>query len=476
MATNKKAGSTSTEDASASGNPSLMNLLRSQGDPDSVQILGRGDLYDPEKVVGTGSVTLDYALGRGGVVRGKVMQVYGPPASGKSTVVLNMIANLHKWLTGPESYVVFFDAEFALDPELLGVLGVDPDRLPHIEPESLEDFINRATGLLVNIKEGKVPPVPMIVLDSVASIRSKEYDEKDADKRATMAPEARLWAERLPRLVKLADQVGCMIVLINQSREKKKSMPGGGEYIEYHTPGGDQIKFANSINIFCKQYKGESEIDRQTGEKLLHGMQVKIEKNKTSGRLGKALVRWRVDEPISAGWGLVDVLELLDRRDNQQKRKLDYDPDTFLSALDDVPYARDYNWDKKTDGPKSSANRWMIQFSGDWDDIKDAILTDDPDFDDDGLGGIGFAKKADFVEFVDRHPTMAELINEYVRETLNLKAEEIDEQDGETDFVDPDAEEYDSAEDDEDAVEEEPVEDGDGDDEGGLDNEGETED
>lgn len=430
---------------STGGNPSLMNLLESQGEKGSVQILGKGEAYNPEEVLSTGSLTLDMGLGRGGIMRGKVVQIYGPNASGKSTIALNMIANIHKWFSGPESWVPYFDAEYALDRELLRVLGVDPKRLPVIQPESLEDFINRAKGLLVNIKEGKVPPVPMIVLDSVAGIRSMEYDEKGAEKRATMAPEARIWAERLPQLVKLADQVKCTIVLINQSREKKKSV-NGREYIEYYTPGGDQIRFANSINIFCKQYKGESEIDKEMGAKTLHGMQAKIEKNKTSGGTGtKLLIRWRVNNPISAGWGLHDVLPLLKFRDDSKKADLNFNPETFISAIDEIPYARGYNWDKKTDAPKSSQNYWMIRWDGEgedgWEDILDAIRTDEPEFDDGGYGGIGFAKKSDFIDFVDKHPRMGELISEYVRDTLNIPDDE-DFGEGETDFIDPEDEEY----------------------------------
>ena len=431
-------------------NESLMNFLKSNAtDEGSVQILGAGEAYDPDSVVSTGSLSFDYLIGRGGIKFGTVAHIYGPEASGKTTSILNMIASIHRTKSGDDSNVVFFDAENALSPEWMQKIGVDLDRCPIFYPDDQEHFINLTKGILQSVIDKTLPHVPMIVLDSVAALKSSEVVNLDAKDFASRASEARKWSEHMPTIQKLARQANTIVVLINQARDKQDQYSAG----EFTYPGGRALKHAAGLNVLCKAKGAEIEKDSSTAEKIVHAMEGKIEKNKTSGSLGKFISRWAIDRPVSSGWGLFDTWALMERRDNARKRRLDFDADHFVSITDRVPYAKDTSWDSKTNEEKSSKNYWCIFL---WEDILKAIREDDPDFDDKNLGGKTFRSKSAFVEFVDKHPSLGALMEAYVLETLNLDltdeevaevAQSVDETVDEDEGVDEDVDAEDSADD-----------------------------
>ena len=404
----------------ATGND-LINALRSikgSADEDSIQILGSGAAYDPDVAVRTGSITFDYATGRGGIKKGSLVHIYGPEGSGKTTVALSTAAEIHR--DDPEAGIAYFDMENALSPEWMEVQGVNLMSTPIVYSDHQEDFVNTARGLLESTINGTISNIPMMVLDSVAATHSKEVEESSADTETSRAKEPRVWSKHLNPIVKLMRKSGTIFFFLNQARDNQDMYSGG----KYSFPGGRAIKHAATLNVLFKQTKALGEWEK--GEKLMHGMEGAIEKNKMSGQLGKFIIRWYSNQKISRGWGLFDVLDQIERRDAAAKRSVNYDPETFQAAKDNIPYIKGFKWNVKTDEPESSANALSILF---WDGILDAILEDDPDFNDKGLSGKSFANKASFVKFIDTHPALADIMEEYVLETLNLglSDEEVEE-------------------------------------------------
>lgn len=184
--------------------------------------------------ISTGSLTLDMALGIGGVPRGRVVEIYGPESSGKTTVALHIIAEAQK--TGGNA--AFIDVEHALDPVYAAALGVDIDSLLVSQPDSGEDALQIAETL---VRSGAID---CIVVDSVAAMATKA--EIDGDMGDTHVGQlARLMSQAMRKLTAVISKSNCVAVFINQIREKIGIMYGNPET----TPGGRALKFYSSVRI-----------------------------------------------------------------------------------------------------------------------------------------------------------------------------------------------------------------------------------
>lgn len=211
----------------------------------------------------TGSIALDMALGIGGVPRGRIVELYGPESSGKTTVALHIVAEAQK--LGGE--VAFIDVEHALDPKYAKALGVDIDNLLVSQPDSGEQALEIAEAL---VRSGAID---VLVVDSVAALTTKaEIDGEMGDTHVGML--ARLMSQAMRKLTSVISKSNCVAVFINQIREKIGVMYGNPET----TPGGRALKFYASVRMEVR--KGEPIKD---GSNIIGARtKVKIVKNKVA--------------------------------------------------------------------------------------------------------------------------------------------------------------------------------------------------
>ncbi|XP_044471229.1 DNA repair protein recA homolog 3, mitochondrial-like isoform X1 [Mangifera indica] len=230
----------------------------------SIMWLGRSVSSRHVPVVSTGSFALDVALGIGGLPKGRVVEIYGPEASGKTTLGLHVIAEAQK----QGGYCVFIDAEHALDPSLAEAIGVDTENLLLSQPDCGEQALSLVDTL---IRSGSVD---VVVVDSVAALVPKsELDGEMGD--AHMAVQARLMSQALRKLSHSLSLSQTILIFINQVRAKLSTFGGFGGPTEV-TCGGNALKFYASVRLNIKRIglvkKGEETIGSQ--------IQVKIVKNK----------------------------------------------------------------------------------------------------------------------------------------------------------------------------------------------------
>lgn len=211
----------------------------------------------------TGSMTLDMALGIGGVPRGRIVEIYGPESSGKTTVALSIIAQAQKM----EGEVAFIDVEHALDPVYAQALGVNIDNLLVSQPDSGEQALEIAEAL---IRSGAID---VIVLDSIAAMTTRaEIDGEMGDLHVGQL--ARLMSQAMRKLTAAISKSNCVAIFINQIREKIGVMYGNPET----TPGGRALKFYSSVRIEVR--KGE--VIKSGSDIIGANTKCKIVKNKVA--------------------------------------------------------------------------------------------------------------------------------------------------------------------------------------------------
>lgn len=247
----------------------ISTITKSYGEG-AIMRLGTAQALKKIEVIPTGALAVDLALGVGGVPRGRVVEIYGPESSGKTTLMLHVIANAQK----AGGLAAFIDAEHALDPAYAKKLGVNLDDLLVSQPDSGEEALTICETL------ARSNALDVIVVDSVAALVPKAELEGDMGM-ATMGMQARLMSQALRKLTAILNKSKTTCVFTNQLREKVGVMFGNPET----TPGGKALKFYASVRIDIRR---KDTLKDAAGSAIGNHVKVKIVKNKVAPPFAEA--------------------------------------------------------------------------------------------------------------------------------------------------------------------------------------------
>lgn len=255
----------------------------------SLMKLGESAIAKDIEVIHSGSILLDEALGVGGYPKGRVIEIYGPESSGKTTLALHAVAETQK----AGGIAAFIDAEHALDPSYARKLGVNTDDLWISQPDSGEQALEVAESL---VRSGAVD---LIIVDSVAALTPQAEIEGDMGE-SHMGLQARLMSQALRKLTSILAKSKCTIIFINQIRMKIGVMFGNPET----TTGGNALKFYSSVRMEVRKIET---ISKGADDCIGNRIRVKIVKNKVAPPFKKVEIDLYFNEGISHAGGILDA-------------------------------------------------------------------------------------------------------------------------------------------------------------------------
>lgn len=265
----------------------LFAQINKQFGDETIRIVGR-DSNIQVRTTPTGSLTLDLALGRGGFPRGRIIEIYGPSMSGKTTICYLHIAEVQRQ---NEGYAAFIDAEHSFDPKLAEEYGVDLDKLVLVQPRSAENAMDTAEALA---RSGQFR---LIVTDSVSALVPQKIAESSMEQQ-TMGLLARFMSTAMQKLDPVAAHYDCTMIFINQIREKIGVMYGNPET----TSGGRALPFYASVRLHVRMGEQIKEKDDVIG----HYVKCKVTKNKVAIPFKEAIF------PLMYGKGVDRVYEIVE--------------------------------------------------------------------------------------------------------------------------------------------------------------------